>query len=61
MKEYKVTWEIELEATSAQEAANLALEIHRDPDSLATTFWVGLVQPWFLYEAQIDNKVNDDE
>ena len=35
---YKVTWEIDLEADSPEEAARLALEIHRDPESIATTF-----------------------
>ncbi len=38
MSEYKVTWIIELEAESAIEAAKLALEIHRDPDSSAIAF-----------------------
>jgi|GEM_PF-6735055 len=38
--EYKVTWEIELEASSYAEAAAKALEIQRDPNSTATVFGV---------------------
>jgi len=40
LKTYKVTWEIELDATSPREAAELALEIQRDPFSTATVFTV---------------------
>lgn len=35
---YRVRWEIDLEATSAKEAAQMALSIHRDPKSIATIF-----------------------
>lgn len=38
MSEYKVIWEIEIEAESAEEAARKAFEIQRDPDSIATVF-----------------------
>lgn len=38
--EYRVTWIIELEAGSFEDAARLALEIQRDPGSLATHFIV---------------------
>ena len=38
--EYTVTWTIELEAESIEDAAQKALEIQRDPDSLATHFIV---------------------
>ena len=31
---YKVKWEIELDAESPEEAAKLALEIQRDPESI---------------------------
>jgi hypothetical protein len=40
MKSYIVTWTIELSADTPQEAANLALEIHRDANSLAPNFVV---------------------
>ncbi len=36
--EYHVIWEIDLDATTPKEAAERALEIHRDPDSTATVF-----------------------
>ena len=38
IKEYRVTWIMELDATSPEDAAKEALAIHRDPDSLATCF-----------------------
>jgi len=40
MKLYRVTWVIDLEADSPEEAARKALEIQRDPDSTATVFEV---------------------
>lgn len=40
MAEFKVTWEIELEAETALEAARQALAIQRDPASTATVFTV---------------------
>lgn len=40
MKEYEVTWVIELSASSPEEAAKLALEIQKDPKSIATQFLV---------------------
>ena len=36
--EYRVTWTIDLEAHSPEDAADQALAIHRDPQSLATVF-----------------------
>lgn len=39
--EYTVTWTITLDAASEQDAAEKALEIQRDPESLALTFVVG--------------------
>jgi len=38
--EYRVTWIIELDAESPEEAARLARAIQLDPDSLATHFIV---------------------
>jgi hypothetical protein len=37
---YRLTWEIDIEADSVQEAAETALEIQRRPDSTATVFTV---------------------
>jgi len=37
---YRILWEIELEAGSAMDAAKLARTIQLDPDSLATCFTV---------------------
>ena len=34
--EYRVTWIIDLDAESFEDAAQKAVEIQRDPDSLAT-------------------------
>jgi spore germination protein YaaH len=38
--EYTVSWTIELDADTPEDAARQALEIHRDPDSWATHFVV---------------------
>ncbi len=40
MKTYFVKWEIEIDADSPREAASKALEIHRNPQSIATVFGV---------------------
>ena len=40
MPEYKVEWRIEIEADSPREAAQKALEIQRNPHSIATVFHV---------------------
>lgn len=40
MNEYRVIWEIDLEAESPVEAAKLAQAIHRDPNSTASIFSV---------------------
>ena len=37
---YRVTWVIDLDAGSPEDAARKALAIHRDPDSWATHFEV---------------------
>ena len=37
---YRVTWVIDVEANSPTEAAEKALEIQRDPESVATFFTV---------------------
>ena len=38
--EYRVIWEIDIEADSPTKAAQKALEIQRDPQSIATVFTV---------------------
>ncbi len=40
MKQYYVTWEIDLDAESYEDAAAQALVVQRDPDSIATCFEV---------------------
>lgn len=40
MKTYTVQWEIELDAESSRDAAELALEWQRDPNGTATVFTV---------------------
>jgi len=40
MKSYLVTWEMEFDAETPEEAARQALTVHRDPESLATVFTV---------------------
>jgi hypothetical protein len=38
--QYRVTWTIDIDAESAIDAAKLALDIHRDTESIATVFSV---------------------
>lgn len=38
--DYHITWRIELEAESFEEAAQIAQQIQRDPNSIATLFEV---------------------
>jgi hypothetical protein len=38
MTQFRVRWEIDVEAESETGAAIRALEIHRNPDSIATVF-----------------------
>lgn len=40
MPEFRVAWEIDIDADSPEEAARKALEIQRDPNSIATVFAV---------------------
>lgn len=40
MVEYTVKWEMTMEADTPREAAEKALEVHRDPESIATFFTV---------------------
>ena len=38
--QFRVSWKIDIEAESAEEAARAALAIQREPDSIATVFEV---------------------
>ena len=40
MKDYQVTWTIDVYAAGPREAAQIALDIQRDPQSCATCFEV---------------------
>lgn len=40
LKQYRVMWEIDVDAASPKEAAIRALEIQRDPSSIAVIFKV---------------------
>ena len=40
MKDFLVTWEIDISADTAREAAEIAETIQRDPSSFATVFTV---------------------
>ncbi|MBM4654026.1 hypothetical protein GS896_27640 [Rhodococcus hoagii] len=40
MPEFNVVWEMDIEADSRREAAEKALAIHRNPESIATVFSV---------------------
>ncbi|KKU08892.1 MAG: hypothetical protein UX12_C0028G0009 [Candidatus Collierbacteria bacterium GW2011_GWC1_45_47] len=61
LKTYKVTWEMELGATSPREAAELALEIQRDPLSSATVFTVVDTYDMQAWEETIDLKEAEEE
>ena len=45
LKQYRVRWDIDLEAPTPADAARLALEIQRDPSSVATFFEVRRIRP----------------
>jgi hypothetical protein len=47
MAEYLVTWKIEVAADSPEDAALQALEIQRDPESMATVFDVVDTAEWY--------------
>lgn len=37
---YRITWEVDIEAYSPEDAARQALSMQRDPESIATVFQV---------------------
>ena len=43
MAQYRVSWEIDIEAGMPEQAARQALEIQRDPESTATQYKVRMV------------------
>ena len=56
MTNYLVTWTIDIEAETPDDAAKLALQIQRDPESIATVFEVESVgQHGFFDGATGDN------
>lgn len=59
MPEYSVTWEITIEADSPREAAERALEIHRNPESIATVFTVTTAED--TWRIDLDEDEEDDE
>jgi hypothetical protein len=56
---YNVKWEIEVEADCPEGAAVLALEIQRDPTSLATVFSITNLESGREYE--IDTEGGESE
>ena len=44
-RQYQVRWEIDIEADTPQEAAEEALHIQRDADSIATVFDAPTLRP----------------
>ncbi len=67
MPMYHVTWEIEIDADTPRDAAERALEIHRNPQSIATVFTVADTSDALDPEGvEIDlddqpHRVNDDD
>ena len=60
MPEYYITWEIELDADSPEDACKRALEMQRDKDSIATEFSVleiTKVTQRLINEAKIANSM----
>lgn len=54
---YTVTWTIDLDAASAEDAAVRALRIQRNPDSIATVFQVQKASG-AVYEVDVDQAVS---
>jgi hypothetical protein len=60
MRDYIVTWTITIPAESHEAAACEALEIQRDPDSIATVFDVRDAKRWRdRREIDVGNKWSD--
>ena len=54
MKSYEVIWKIDIDADTPADAARQALEIQRDPNSLATQFDVIDQTSWIPTEIDLE-------
>lgn len=60
---YQVTWKIDVEAESPEQAAEVALETQRDPASIATVFEVeevvdeGTTKGWWKVDLSPDPRL----
>lgn len=57
--QFRVSWKIDIEAESAEDAARAALAIQREPDSIATVFEVkaeGDARPVAVDLTEIDER-----
>jgi len=63
MTEYIVRWEMPIEAEDAVDAAQQALGIHRDPESIATVFFVTNLHVGTRYKIDLDadGQLNSEE
>lgn len=57
MARYFVTWEMDIEADSPEDAALEALRIHRNPESVATVF---KVTEWSKKPVWVDINMDDN-
>ena len=60
---YKISWEIDIEADTPEDAVRQALAIQRDPESLATVFEVRDGYGGFIERVDLtdyDNKLRSD-
>jgi hypothetical protein len=58
---YRVTWEIDLDATAPRAAAREALRIQRDPESIATVFGVRKIKKAKTMDSAYVRVFPDDE
>jgi hypothetical protein len=61
MADYLVRWEINIEADSPKEAAQMAKSIQLDPTSIANVFFVDAVNEDTDYDVHTDNYIDLDE
>lgn len=59
MPMYNVMWEMPIEAESPREAAHAALQVQRDPESIATFFTVQNTDTQKIYYEDLDEKGED--
>lgn len=61
MAEYRVRWEIDIEAGSNEQAARVALAIQRDPESTATVFQVSPCESlWQVFEIDLEGATDEE-